>query len=101
MQVSDNPQTHEDKTGPVRSLTCARLRDWVRSAQPGARLTYGQGANASLCCTAELRDLVWDLAQKGYLTPHTVRLGRDDYGRSVKVQIVQRTARPVLKGAVL
>ncbi|MCT2398504.1 hypothetical protein [Novosphingobium mangrovi (ex Huang et al. 2023)] len=78
-----------------RPLSCAELRDWVRAAQPGARKIYGHGACASVCCSKPVRELVMDLAGKGYLTPHTMRLGGE------KVQIVQRTRRPLLKGAAL
>ena len=31
-------------------MTVARLREWVRAAQPGARLTYARGAAAALDC---------------------------------------------------
>lgn len=31
-------------------MTVARLRAWVREAQPGARLTYARGAAAALDC---------------------------------------------------
>lgn len=78
-------------------MTCERLRQWVRHAQPNARTVYGYGANASACCTEAVRDLVQDLTDRGYLTPHFTRIGPE----RTPVQIVQRTARPVLNGAVL
>ena len=31
-------------------MTVARLRDWVREAQPGARLIYARGASAANDC---------------------------------------------------
>ncbi|HKT85616.1 MAG TPA: hypothetical protein VJQ77_05970 [Novosphingobium sp.] len=78
-------------------MTCERLRQWVRFAQPNARTVYGYGANASACCRHDVRELVQELAAKGYLTPHFTRIGPE----RAAVQIVQRTARPVLNGAVL
>lgn len=78
-------------------MTCEKLRAWVKQAQPNARLVYGHGANASACCGRELRELVLELAEKGYLTPHMIRIPPS----RVAVQIVQRTARAVLKGASL
>ena len=77
--------------------TCQQLRDWARIAQPNARAIYGHGGCASICTSKAMRELVMDLAAKGYLTPHTMRIGPD----REKVQVVQRTARPLAQGAVL
>lgn len=79
------------------AVSCSQLREWVRGAQANARIVYAHGACASTCCPATLRELVRELARKGYLTAHTAAVGE----AGVKVQIVQRTARPILKGAVL
>lgn len=80
--------------------TVDRLRQWVRAAQPNARLTYGHGPNASSCCSAELRDYVMELSRAGYVTPHRLNL-KGEGGEVEPVQIVQRTHRPVLQGAEL
>lgn len=108
MNVSDNPYSEpagqaseralrlaSDKPERAKPISCDELRQWVRTAQPNARLIYGHGSNASQCCGAKLRELVWELSEKGYVTPHGTKLG------GAKVQIVMRTHRPVLKGATL
>ncbi len=79
-------------------LTCSRLREWVKIAQPNARLTYAQGsASVSQCCRPELRDLAWELAEKGYLSPHFIR-GK---GGEPNRHIVQRSHRKYVKGVEL
>lgn len=96
ISTQDVPQGADllEQTG---AISCRDLRNWVREARPNARLVYGNGACASTCCSKPLRELVMDLAARGYVTPHTIRLGAERR----KVQVIQRTARPVLKGAML
>lgn len=78
-----------------RPLTAESLREWVRAAQPNARKVYGHGPNASQSCGAELFECVQALTVAGYVTAHRMKLAGEP------VQIVQRTHRPVLKGARL
>ena len=47
MTMTAPPPAPETLGGP---MTVARLREWVRAAQPGARLTYARGAAAALDC---------------------------------------------------
>lgn len=95
----DSPpgKTAADSAARFVSPTCGRLREWVKIAQPGARLTYAQGVPLANVCRSELRELVWELHQKGYLTPHCVK----GTGGEASIHIVQRTHRQWLKGAAL
>ena len=77
-------------------MTCARLRQWVLDARPNARAPYAHGYVLANACSPELRQYVMALAEMGYLTPHMVR--GDD---GAPLYIVQRTGRPVAKGAKL
>ena len=89
----DSPTDGEPKM--LRStMTCARLREWVKLAQPNARLTYGEGSVLKNACIPQVAELVMSLAEKGLLTPHFVR-GRDG---EVSRYIVQRTQRPYIRG---
>lgn len=47
MNMSENSTAPEQLRGP---MTVARLRAWVREAQPGARLAYARGVAAALDC---------------------------------------------------
>lgn len=78
-------------------ITPLRLRQWVEAAQPNARLVYGSGARLAEACRADVRVLVMELADKGWLTPHYVP-ARD--GQAAQ-HLVQRTHRPFLKGSRL
>lgn len=80
-----------------RGLTPARLNAWVERAQPNAKLTYGEGINASQCVPEDLRERARELSQRGWLTTHFVR-GRDG---APNRQVVMRTNRPFLKGSKL
>ena len=82
------------QTGPV---TVARLREWVLGAKPGARLTYARGHAAS--AGIALRDEVQRLGHRGLglISEHYVRRP----GWSEGENIVQRTAKPLLKGQKL
>jgi hypothetical protein len=80
------------------SISPQKLRDWVADAQPNARLLYAEGTTLSECCASDLRVLVMDLAERGWLTPHNPRRC---FGDHVKHFIVQRTNRPFLKGSKL
>ncbi|MEO5605579.1 MAG: hypothetical protein ABIR02_08205 [Novosphingobium sp.] len=74
-----------------------QLLDWVRAAQPNARLIYAQGVILRDCCRPALREKVAALGEAGYLTSHFVR-GR---GGDPSIHIVMRTQRVYLKGATL
>lgn len=82
-------------------MTCAKLIEWVKLAQPNARLTYGEGSILAYACTPMVADKVMELSTaqggKGMLTPHFVRGRNGEPSR----YIVQRTQRPYLKGMEL
>ena len=75
-----------------------KLRDWVAAAQPNARLIYGEGVVLADCCAGDVRQLVMELAERGWLTPHNPRRHAGD---PVKHFLVQRTHRPFLRGSKL
>lgn len=87
----------EEGARPFRSPTLAELREWVRQAQPNARLAYARGTPLADHCRFELRDKVMELADRQWLTPHFVR-GR---GGEPDLHIVQRTHRKFVKGTEL
>lgn len=78
---------------PAALPDTAQLRAWVAAAQPNARLVYGLGGVVAQSCRPRVRELVWELAEKGFVTPHRCKLANGEVG-----QIVQRTHRPLLKG---
>lgn len=77
-------------------MSCERLREWVRGAQPGALLAYARGYALGPFCAEALRDLVLALHEQEYLSPHLMRGGEGEL-----LYVVRRWARPVLPGAVL
>lgn len=79
------------------TMTCSRLREWVKIAQPGARLTYGEGNLLAQACAPDVKQLVMVLAGKDWLTPHFVRGRNGEPSR----YIVQRSQRAYLKGMPL
>lgn len=87
---------NQPRPAPSGPMTCARLRDWVLAATPNARVPYARGFVLRDVCSEELREYVMAVAALGYLTPHRIR--GDD---GVPVHIVQRTTRPIPKGARL
>lgn len=91
------PSRSQPSAQSTRGLSCEGLREWVRGAQPGARLEYARGTVLAEVCERTLRELVMKLAEAGYLSPHR---SRDPESRSF-VHIVVRGSRPVLKGAAL
>jgi hypothetical protein len=98
-QGNAKPESPAEAGGSMlrSTMTCGRLREWVKLAQPNARLTYAEGSLLTLACTPEVKELVASLAGKGMLTPHFVR-GR---GGEPSRYIVQRSQRPYLKGMEL
>lgn len=78
-------------------ITTHRLKQWVEQAQPNARLVYGTGARLVEACSPQVKDLVMQLAEKGWLTPHYQKAANGEAAR----HIVQRSQRPFLKGTVL
>ena len=77
-------------------MSPTRLRQWVEMSQPNARLVYGEGASLAEACAKDVKALVMDLAERGWLTPHFQR-NRGGIPR----YIVMRTHRPFLKGSKL
>lgn len=71
---------------------CGQVRDWVRDAQPGARLIYSVGYALKQWCPNDLRELVGSLNDKGFVTAHFTRVGAEG------VYLIQRTSRPVKRG---
>lgn len=100
----DSDDTHggEDAPDPAAPelvagrVSEAQLRAWVAGAKPNARLIYGIGGVVAHACSPGVAALVRSLAEKGFVTPHRIRLEEGAVG-----QLIQRTHRPVLKGAVL
>ena len=81
-------------------MTVARLHQWIAEARPNARLIYGEGTQLHEACSAEVKRAVMALADKGWLTPHFQRC-RPPHGDGLARYLVQRTARPFVKGTKL
>lgn len=81
----------------ARTVTVGDLHDWVAAAKPNARLPYARGSHVREGCSELVRREVMALYEKGWLTPHRVP-GQDG---AMPHHIVQRTARPFLKGMKL
>jgi hypothetical protein len=105
MQFSDNrppPQKLPER------LTVSRLREWVRNAQPRARLIYASGPSCRASCgplvadeVARLSDGLLDDRGKrqpglGLVTANFAR-GPDGEG----IYVVTRSAKPLGRGVVL
>jgi hypothetical protein len=96
-------QPHQ--AGPI---TVARLRDWVREAKPGARLIYARGPSCRAEGGAQVANYVARLGAGGtdargqpieglgLVTAHFTR-GENREGQ----YLIQRTAKPLLKGLML
>lgn len=82
---------------PPIPITPTRLKQWVEQAQPNARLVYGTGMRLAEACSIPVKELVLDLYEKGWLTPHYQKAAGGEPAR----HLVQRTQRPFLKGTVL
>lgn len=82
---------------PGGVVTCGRLRAWVMTAQPNARIVYGRGRSLLEACSAELGAYVFALYELGYLTPHFVR----GTAGELPFYLAQRTARVVPPGTRL
>jgi hypothetical protein len=74
-----------------------QLREWVRAAQPNARLVYAHGVQWEHSSRSDVRDQVLKLQKLGLATSHFVRgrLGEPDR------HLLQRSQRPYLKGMQL
>lgn len=95
--MSASPEIAEAPPGQRRTLTVGDLHEWVAGAKPNARLTYARGSHVREGCSELVRRAVFDLYEKGWLTPH--RIAASEGG--APHHIVQRTARPFLKGMKL
>ncbi len=93
MDMHESDDAGASVAGPP--MTAARLRDWVKIAQPNARMIYGYGGVVTHACTAAVAAQVRTLAALGYATSHRTKIE----GRVV--QLVMRTKKPYLKGAPL
>ncbi len=84
----------QTSTAPI---TAARLREWVKDAQPGAQMVYAKGHAAS--AGALLRDEVQRLGHRGLglIAEHYVRRP----GWSEGENMVRRTDKPLPRGVVL
>ena len=92
-----------ETTSRAAPITAARLREWVRAAQPGARLIYARGAASRISCGPQVADEVQRLGPGGADSCGAVRTGlelvtahfsRDPVTREGQY-LVQRTRRPV------
>ena len=92
-----------EATPRAAPITAARLREWVRGAQPGARLIYARGASCRLNCGPLVADEVQRLgpggadsngAQRSGLELVTAHFSRDPITLEGQY-LVQRTRRPV------
>lgn len=92
------PQIFENCTpATFKAVTRHDLREWVAAAQPGARMVYGFGSNASQACSTLVREFVMELYERGFLTPHRVPAQNGN----PPAHIVQRSKRKLLKGEKL
>lgn len=80
-------------------MTCARLREWVKAARPGARIVYARGRFVDEHADVAMCRLAGALGPRGsgYLSLHLTRPGP---GQPIDYLAV-RTKRPVQPGAVL
>lgn len=95
-----HPRDEDQSEGAPECFTppsLTMLHQWVRNAQPNAKLVYGQGAIALQCVAPVLRERVMELAEHGWLSPHFIRGKNGAPDR----QIVMRSQRPFLKGSHL
>lgn len=92
----------DDEGEPVPAfarMSCARLREWVKAARPGARIVYARGHFVDQHADTAMCRLAGELGPRGsgYLSLHLTRPGP---GKPIDYLAV-RTKRPVLPGAVL
>ena len=86
-------------------MTVARLRAWVREAQPGARLTYARGPSCRLDCGSAVADEVARLGSGavdentgrksqglGLVSEHRTRIAGEGF------YLIVRNPRPVRVG---
>ncbi len=91
------PTTAQPDSQNFRPPTVDRLREWVKIAQPNARMTYAEGDILAQSARADLIAKARELAEKGFLTTHFIR-GRKG---APSLHIVQRTKREWKKGMAL
>ena len=93
-----DPDAQASASPDMPRMTEAKLRDWVRQAQPGARVVYASGAFVDQFVDKALPRLAHKLCvEDGLLRLHLKRRARGgpiDY-------LAYRTKKPVLPGMTL
>jgi len=89
--------TGEAVRRPGNALTAAMVLDWMKRAQPNARLIYGWGAPWQTCAPTDVRNMVSRLQDAGLATSHFVKARGDQPAH----HLLQRTKRPYLRGMKL
>lgn len=79
----------------IQRLTISRLNDWLRKAQPNARLCYGHGEHASKVASEEVNETLRTLAERKFLFLCQGR--RTPHGREY---LAIRSSRPVPVGGM-
>jgi hypothetical protein len=79
----------------VQRLTLARLNDWIRKAQPGARLCYGHGDHASHVASEDVNATLRQLAEREFLF-----LCQGQRGLNGRAYLAIRSSRPAPEGAL-
>lgn len=92
------PEKHSIETPPeaaFRPVHCGQVKAWVMTAQPRARMTYGQGWHLSSACSAEVGEYARVLSDLGLVTLHQSRAGKTAAGLPYLMIRTDKSARGV------
>lgn len=91
----ENHSIENEKAARMRPVSCAEIRHWVRTAQAGARMTYGQGWHLSSACSEEVGGYARLMSDMALVTLHQSRAGKTAAGLPYLMIRSQKSARGV------